>query len=58
MDRNKLPLDPRYLGVPLGAPKIISTPVVHAAQTWHLSCAKINTISKTDQNELPLDHVT
>jgi hypothetical protein len=30
-------------------------PVVHLAQTVHPSSAKINTISNTDQNELPLD---
>jgi hypothetical protein len=52
MDRNELPLDPRHLGVPSGVPKMISMPVVHSAQTLHLSCTEINTISKrTETND-------
>jgi hypothetical protein len=35
--------------------KDISMPVVPSAQTVHLSCAKIETISKRIENELPLD---
>jgi hypothetical protein len=54
MDRNELPLDPRLLRVPLGASKIISMPMVHSAQTVHLSCDEINTL-QTDWNDLPLD---
>jgi hypothetical protein len=30
-------------------------PVAHSVQTVHLSCVEINTISKMDQNEIPLD---
>jgi hypothetical protein len=29
MDRNELPLDPRHLGVPLGALEMVSMPVVY-----------------------------
>jgi hypothetical protein len=47
MDRNELPLDTRPLGVPSGVPKMISTPVVHSAQSMQLCCAQINTISNT-----------
>jgi hypothetical protein len=43
---NDLPLDLRHLGVPYGVPNSISEPMVHLAQTWHLSCLKINTISE------------
>ena len=43
---NELPLEPRHLGVPSGAPETISEPMVHSTQTKHLSCVKISTISK------------
>jgi hypothetical protein len=33
MDRNELPLEPRDLGVPSGASKMISEPMVALAQT-------------------------
>jgi hypothetical protein len=55
MDRNRIPHDPRHLGVPSGASKMISEPMVHSKQTVHLSCIKICTISKTDRIELPLE---
>jgi hypothetical protein len=51
-DQNKLPLDQCQLGLPSGASKKISMPVVHSAQTVLLSCAKM---IQTDPNELPLD---
>ena len=53
MDRNELPHDPRHLGVPSGVPKMIAMPVVYSAQTMHLYCAEINTISK--QTEMSFD---
>ena len=53
MDRNEVPHDPRHLGVPSGASKMISEPMVRLAQTMHLSCVKINTISKRTESELP-----
>jgi hypothetical protein len=37
MDRNELPLEPRHLGVPSSASKMISDPMVHMMQTMHLS---------------------
>jgi hypothetical protein len=41
----ELPLEPRHLGVPSDVSKMISEPVVCSAQTVHLSCLKISTIS-------------
>jgi hypothetical protein len=55
MDRNKVPPDPRHLGVPSGVPKMVYMPVVHSAQTMDLSCAQINSITKPTENKLPLD---
>jgi hypothetical protein len=55
MDRNELPFEPRHLGVPFGASKMISEPVVCLAETVHLSCIETNTISKRTLNELPLE---
>jgi hypothetical protein len=45
-DRNELPLEPCHQGVPSGASKMISEPMVHLAQTMHLSCTDTNTVSK------------
>ena len=44
--QNKLPLDPHHQGVPLDASKMIFEPMVCSMQTMHLTCLKINTISK------------
>jgi hypothetical protein len=44
-DLNKLPLEPRHLGVSSGASKTISEPMVHSTQTVHLYCTDTNTIS-------------
>jgi hypothetical protein len=41
----KHPLEPRHQGVPSGASKMISEPVVRSTQTLHLSYVKIGTIS-------------
>jgi hypothetical protein len=38
-------LEPRHLGVPSDASKMISQPMVRSAQTLHQSCVKISTIS-------------
>jgi hypothetical protein len=46
IDRNEIPHDPRHLGVPSGASKTISEPMVYLAQIVHLSCVKISTITK------------
>jgi hypothetical protein len=36
MERSEIPQDPRLLGVPLGASKMISEPMVCLAQTMYL----------------------
>jgi hypothetical protein len=46
MKRSEIPHDPRHLGVPSGAPKMISKPMVRLTQIVHLSCVKISTISE------------
>jgi hypothetical protein len=55
---NEIPHGPRHLGVPSGASKIISEPVVRSAQTVHLSCVKISTISKWTESNFHLSLVT
>jgi hypothetical protein len=37
-DQNEHPLKPHHLGVPLGASKMISAPMVRLAQTVHVTC--------------------
>jgi hypothetical protein len=46
MDQSEDPLEPRHLGVPLGASKMIYEIMVRLVQTMHLSCTGTNTISK------------
>ena len=43
-----------HLGVPSGASKMISEPMVRLAQTMHLSCVEVNTISKRTKTSFPL----
>jgi hypothetical protein len=57
MDRNELHLEPRHLVVPSVASKNISKPVVLSAQTMHLSCIKISTISKQTEMSFHLSLV-
>jgi hypothetical protein len=45
MDRNEIPQDPCHLLVPSGVSKMIPKHAVRSAQTVHLSCVKISTIS-------------
>jgi hypothetical protein len=45
----------RHLGVPSGASKMISEPMVRSAQTMHLSCVKIRTIFQMNWIKHPLD---
>jgi hypothetical protein len=54
----ELPLEPRHLGVPLGASKMISKPMVCLAQSMQLSCVKISTISKWNETSIHLSLVT
>ena len=42
----ELSLEPCHLGVPSGASKAISKPMVRLAQTMHLSCTDTNTVTK------------
>jgi hypothetical protein len=58
MDQNEIPLEPRHLGVPSGASKMISEAVVCSTQTVHLSCVKISTISKWTKSSIHLCLVT
>jgi hypothetical protein len=58
MDRNELALDPRHIGVPSGVSKLIAQPMLCLLQTMHVSCAKINTISKRTEMSFHLTHVT
>jgi hypothetical protein len=57
-NRNELPLDQRHQEVPSRVPVKISMPVVHLAQTVHLSCVEINTISKRSETSVHLTNVT
>jgi hypothetical protein len=52
---NRAPLDPRHLGVPLGASKMIYEPMISLTQTKHLSCTDTNTVANTDQNKIRQD---
>ena len=58
MDRSEIPNDTRHKGVLSGVSKLISKHMVRSMQTVHLSCVKINTISKIDQTELSLEPFT
>jgi hypothetical protein len=57
-DRNKLPLEPRDLGVPSGASKIIFEPMVRSTQIEQLSCVKISTITKRTETSFHFSLVT
>jgi hypothetical protein len=57
-DRNEIPRDARHLGVPSGASKTMSEPMVRSAQTVHLSCVKTSTISKQTKMSFDLSLVT
>ena len=46
---NEIPQDPRHLGDPSGASKMISEPMVCLAQTVQLSYINTNTISKPNE---------
>jgi hypothetical protein len=55
---NKLPFEPRHLGVPSGASKTVSEAMVHLPQTVYLSYTKTNTISKRIETRFYLTHVS
>ena len=56
--QNELPLEPRHLVVPSGASKTICKPMVHLAQTMHLSFTDTNTFSKRKEVRSHMTHVT
>ena len=51
----EIPQDPRHLGLPSGASKMIFEPMVRSAQTMHLTYVMVSTISNRTENELPLE---
>jgi hypothetical protein len=53
----EFPHDPRHLGVPSGASKMISMPMVCSTQIVHLSYFKISTISKRTELSLEPRHL-
>jgi hypothetical protein len=58
IERNELPLEPRVLGVPSGASKMIPKPMVCLAQTMHLSCSDNNTVSIQTEMRFDMTQVT
>ena len=56
--RNELPLEALHVGVPSGASKTISDPMVRLVQTVHLSCTDTNTVSKQTKTRCHPTHVT
>ena len=48
---NEIPHDPPHLGVPSGASKTVSEPMLRLAQTVHLSYINTNTISKRTKRD-------
>jgi hypothetical protein len=57
-DQTELPLEPRHLGVPSSASKMISMPMVCSLQTMHLSCTDTNTVSKWTKTIFHMTHIT
>jgi hypothetical protein len=55
---NRGPLDPRHLGVPSGASKMIYEPLVHLTQTEHLSSTDSNPVSKQIETRFHMTHLT
>jgi hypothetical protein len=58
MDRNELKLEHHHLGVPSGASKMIFELVVCLAQTVHLSCTDIDSVSKQTETRFQLTHIS
>jgi hypothetical protein len=52
-----IPHDPRHLGVPSSASKMISEPRVRSTQTEHLSCINISTVSKWTELSVEAHHL-
>jgi hypothetical protein len=58
MDRNKLTLEPRHLGVPSVLAKRIPEPMVRLVQSMHPSCTDTNAISKQTKMRFDMTRVT
>jgi hypothetical protein len=54
----KLPLEPRHLGVPSCASKMISKPMVHLVLTVHLSFTDTTTVSRQIEIRFHMTHIT
>jgi hypothetical protein len=54
---NKAPPDPRHLGVPSGASKMIYEPMVRLTQIEHLSWTNANTVSKQIKTRFHKTHI-
>jgi hypothetical protein len=57
-NRTEIPLEPRHLGVPSSASKMISMPMVCLVQTMHLSYTDTNTMSKQTKTRFHTTHVS
>jgi Leucine-rich repeat (LRR) protein len=55
-DRTELPLEPRHLGVPSCASKMISMPMVCSVQAVQLSYTDTNTVSKWTKTRFHMTH--
>jgi hypothetical protein len=58
MDQNEILHDPHHLGVQSDLSKMIFEPKGRLAQTVHLSCTDINTVSKRTEMKFHMTHVT
>jgi hypothetical protein len=58
METSEIPHDPRHLGVPSGASKMISEALVRSTQTVHQSCIKISTIYERTELSFHFSHTT
>jgi hypothetical protein len=56
IDRNKLPLEPCHLEVPLRAMKMISEPMVCLAEPVQVYCTDTNTVSKWTKTRFHMTH--
>ena len=56
-DQNEISHDPRHLGVPSGASKSISKPMVRSMQSVQLYCTDTNTVSKQTEMRFHMTHI-
>jgi hypothetical protein len=57
-DRKEILHDPRHVGVPSGASKIIFEAMLRVVQIVDLSCTETNNISKSTETRFYMTHVT